>query len=236
MAHGSRRNGRPPEHLRLCHIHYPDNVTERVKRISEPHVAPLNDWVANIRRNASLPDGAGDTIPWFDPESAGVAARALLLLQDPSAVAAGNRFISPHNCDDTARNTMDVCAAAGLGYELRCHWNVFPWWVNTDGVDRTRALMSLAAAAPIAARLLPEVLSQFRSLAVIVVAGVGATNGFRFTEAAGFAARSGTSVVEIDSLSALGGFSRNRDRIVSRLAEVTEAIRSGRHLELRRSV
>lgn len=203
MAHASRRNGRPPEHLRLCHIHYPDNVTERVKRISEPHVAPLNDWVANIRRNASLPDGAGDTIPWFDPESAGVAARALLLLQDPSAVAAGNRFISPHNCDDTARNTMDVCAAAGLGYELRCHWNVFPWWVNTDGADRTRTpdvvgrSRPFGAAASRGVESVPFACSHRRSR-------ISTTNGFRFTEAAGFVAPSGTSVVEIDSALGVG--------------------------------
>jgi hypothetical protein len=145
-------------------VHYPDNVAHRLARIREPHVAALNDWVAATCARPELPAGAGATIPWFDPESAGVNARVLVLLQDPSAVASGNRFVSPHNCDDTARNTYDVCSAASLDYAARCHWNVYPWWINTAGADRTRSRMSLRDAAPIAATLLPEVLSLFADL------------------------------------------------------------------------
>jgi hypothetical protein len=67
MAHTTKRNSRPAEDLRLCHIHYPANITRRLERLYEPHVAALNEWVIATRASLQLPAGAGATIPWFDP-------------------------------------------------------------------------------------------------------------------------------------------------------------------------
>ncbi|MDN5753665.1 MAG: hypothetical protein L0H15_10370 [Nitrosospira sp.] len=97
------------------------------------------------RSDPRLPPGAGKTIPWPDPASGGIYSRALLLLQDPSEVAtAGTGFISPDNNDPTAKNVTDALLEAGLRWDLRLQWNVYPWWVNTyktkSGKDKAREL------------------------------------------------------------------------------------------------
>jgi hypothetical protein len=214
-----RYNTLPAEHLRLCPVHAPDNIDERLRRLDEAHVAPLNRWVRETRADPRLPPRAGATIPWFDPESAGVDATMLFLLQDPSEVATSTGFISTHNCDATARNTTLACAAAGIGYDKRCHWNVFPWWVNTAGKDTSRPAMRLRQAAPLAASMMPRLLALFPQLAVIVVAGDGTGDAFRLAEQQGLVVADTIAVVEIGSLSALGGFSRHRDRLIARLTE-----------------
>lgn len=55
--------------------------------IDAPHVAPLNAWVRSTRDRGVLTPEPAATIPWFDPHSAGVNAKVLLLLQHPSGTA-----------------------------------------------------------------------------------------------------------------------------------------------------
>lgn len=51
------------------------------------HVAQLNIFVERIRDSKY-----GDmSVPWFDPAGAGVNARVLMLLQDPSKIAEGKK-------------------------------------------------------------------------------------------------------------------------------------------------
>src|SRR3978361_634002 len=76
------------------------SVANRRSRISEPHVAELNRWAEEVARRERR------RVPWFDPARGGMASRVLVLLQDPSSVAAyGSRLISRHNNDQTAHNT-----------------------------------------------------------------------------------------------------------------------------------
>jgi hypothetical protein len=60
----------------------------------------------------------------------------LFLMQDPSEVATFTGFISQDNNDPTARNSIVACNTAGLDYQTRVHWNIFPWWVNIVKKDR----------------------------------------------------------------------------------------------------
>ncbi|HUF96900.1 MAG TPA: hypothetical protein VMM60_02150 [Ilumatobacter sp.] len=218
-------NPLPEKHLLLCTQHAPQNVAARLARIREPHVAALNEWAEATRTSRLIPAGSGPTIPWFDPESGGVNATMLFLLQDPSAVASGNRFISAHNCDATARNVSAACAEVGIEYAERCHWNVYPWWVNTDGSDQTRPKMSLQSAAPAAAALMPGLLDLFPNLAVIIVAGVGTIKGFTLAEENGLQVPPSVAIVELGSFSALGGYSRHRNRLIARLAHAHSVAR-----------
>jgi hypothetical protein len=70
---------------------------------------------------------------------------------------------------------------------------------------------------------------------VIVIAGVGTIKGFSLAEASGFVVPGNVRVVEVDSLSALGGFARNRTAIVDRLSEVADAVATGRYAGLGRT-
>lgn len=146
----------------------PGEVQRRLALLDSPHVAPLNALARRIRRA----HGADPTVPWFDPLGAGIHARVLLLLQDPSEVAAkGSGFISPDNNDRTAANTTRFCADANLPSDVRLHWNVYPWWVNTSGHDPTRPRESFAEAARLAAPYLTELLALLPALQVVVLLG-----------------------------------------------------------------
>ena len=99
----------------------PGSVAARHARLGEPHVAELNRWVEDVaavqRRR----------VPFVDPESGGARAPVLVLLQDPSEVAAhGSRLISRHNNDMTAGTTHRLCTDVGLPSTATLLWNVVP--------------------------------------------------------------------------------------------------------------
>ena len=82
----------------------PSKLKDRAKpeNIYAPRVDPLNQLVDRIR----VSKHGDDTVPYFDPAGAGINARVLILLQDPSKVAAEEtKLISPDNPDKTADNT-----------------------------------------------------------------------------------------------------------------------------------
>ena len=110
-------------------------------------------------------------MPWFDPESGGVGAAVLVLLQDPSRVAAhGSRLISRHNNDPTAGNTHRVFTGAGLLTSMTVHWNVVPWWVADPDIPAEQRL-SLAGAARRARPHLHSLLDLLAALQVVVLLG-----------------------------------------------------------------
>lgn len=170
-----------PEHL-LSPRFAPENIRTRLEQVLDPRVRELNEWVVNLREDPRLPPGAGRTIPFFDPRGGGVEARVLFLMQDPSEVATFTGFISPDNNDPSASNSTIACDAAGLSSRDRLHWNIFPWWVNVvkkgRPVDPTRAPQTYAAARPLAAMLLLDVVGWLDRLAVIVLLGVMAQDGY----------------------------------------------------------
>ncbi len=148
--------------LLLDDDHNPGEIARRRRRLEEPHVASLN---ALARRIA---EREGESVPGFDPESGGAQARVLVLLQDPSRVAAhGSRLISRHNNDPTARNTFLASAAAGLAHRDAVHWNVVPWWVQDPGKPRR----SLGAEARRAQPYLREVVALLPHLDAVVLLG-----------------------------------------------------------------
>ncbi len=161
----------------------PANIRDRLERAFEPDVAPLNDWVARLKSDGRLPVGAARTVPLFDPRGGGVNARVLLLQQDPSEVATFTGFCSPDNNDPTAHNATLACRHAGLPYEVRVHWNVFPWWVNIrkngKPVDSDRAPETYRSARALGAELATETLGLLPKLKVIVLLGREAQKSFR---------------------------------------------------------
>lgn len=97
----------------------------------------------------------------------------LLLLQDPSAVASdGSGFISRHNNDRTAANTLAACKLAGLPYSTCVHWNVVPWCVLDPAKGEVSGAVRRMSSQIVRAReYLIEVLRLLPNLRAIVLMG-----------------------------------------------------------------
>ncbi|MBA2642623.1 MAG: hypothetical protein H0U82_06840 [Actinobacteria bacterium] len=97
------------------------------RRLSEAHIAPLNQLVDEIRDS----DVGDDSVPYVDPDCAGVNGRVLMLLRVPSRTAADNTgVISPDNPDPTADNFTWLRDMSELRREDLVYWNVVPWWIG----------------------------------------------------------------------------------------------------------
>lgn len=143
----------------------PGSIQARHARLGEPHVGELNRWAQQVAVTERR------RVPGFDPASGGVNARVLVLLQDPSRVAAyGSRLISRHNNDPTANNTHCTATAAGLPYDLTVHWNVVPWWVQDPDLPAAEQ-EGLGAAARRARPHLRDLLGMLGHLEVVVLLG-----------------------------------------------------------------
>lgn len=155
----------------------PQVLGERRKRIWEPHVAPLNMLVEQIRAERS--DGS---VPWFDPAGGGVNARALLLLEAPGPGATaeagrrqGSGFVSLENDDQTAQNMWELREQAGLSPGDVVHWNIVPWYVGNRGGIRAAKRDDIAEAEPYLRRLL----GLLPKLKVVVLMGKKAQIGWK---------------------------------------------------------
>jgi uracil-DNA glycosylase len=105
-------------------------LAAKLTRIDEPHIAPLNEMVRRIRV-----EHVG--VPYFDPESGGVDARILFLLEAPGPNAID--FISPDNNDQTAANMIRLLADAGIDRSETCFWNVVPFYIGNTERTKLRA-------------------------------------------------------------------------------------------------
>jgi len=95
-------------------------------RLREPHIAPVNDLVDRIRFATGL------DVPYIDPDSGGIAATVLFVLQAPARAAAhGSGMLSADNDDGTAANVWRGYADSGLPRTAGLHWNAVPWYVGT---------------------------------------------------------------------------------------------------------
>ena len=158
----------------------PGSVAARHARLGEPHVAELNRWARDVVA------GERRRVPLVDPESGGVGAPVLVLLQDPSEVAAhGSRLISRHNNDSTAGTTHRICTDVGLPYATTLLWNVVPWWVADPAIPAGQR-PGLAAAARRARPHLCTLLGLMPEVRVVVLLGRHAQRAW---DAAGLAAR-----------------------------------------------
>ena len=103
---------------------------ERAERISElraPHIAPLADFVAQLRQEV----GAEAAIPDFDPWDGGIDAEILFLLEAPGANAVKSGFISRNNNDQSAKNFHEISAEAGIPRTRTITWNIVPWYIGS---------------------------------------------------------------------------------------------------------
>ncbi|HEY5857552.1 MAG TPA: uracil-DNA glycosylase [Aldersonia sp.] len=106
---------------------YPDVVADKLCRIRDPHVAPINALADEIADHNGLARGM---VPYVDPDLGGVDARALVLLDNPSTKAetgTGSGLLSLDNDDRTARNCREMYLKHGIDWREIVHWNVCPF-------------------------------------------------------------------------------------------------------------
>lgn len=132
-----------------------------------PHVYPLNNLVEKINKS----EYGDNTVPWFDPFGAGINAKVLFLLQDPSNAALGTGFISPDNPDKTADYTSYFRNKANLLPKELVHWNIIPWEIKNRNLKT-----ELLKAKP----FFIEFLSELKNLQVVVCMGKYAEFGWNY--------------------------------------------------------
>lgn len=102
-------------------------LSRKQARLWEPHVAPVNSFVERIRPER------GQYVPYVDPDSGGVLARVLFVLESPAKPAShGSGMLSADNDDETAANMWAAYRESGLPRTHGLHWNAVPWYVG-DG-------------------------------------------------------------------------------------------------------
>ncbi len=99
----------------------------RLKRLGDPHIAPLTEFVLSIRQAHRI----RERIPYFDPCDGGAQAKALFLLESPGPKAVASGFISRNNPDPTAKNMCELLGKTGIHRSDTVLWNVVPWYVGT---------------------------------------------------------------------------------------------------------
>lgn len=150
-------------------------LSERLSRIDEPHVAPLNHWVRELRTRL----GPEAIVPWFDPADGGVNASILWLLEAPGPKATtergGSGIISCNNHDGTAKNTYELREQAGVDRRSVVHWNVIPFYLGTDSKIRAWDRGDVLTAGP----LLRELLALLARVRVVILGGSAAQAAWR---------------------------------------------------------
>ncbi len=149
-------------------------VAEREKRIDEPHVKPLNDWVRTLRTD--LPEAI---VPWFDPADGGVKASVLWLLEAPGPKATrdrgGSGFISSDNNDQTAANLFEAMASSGVDRGDVVLWNVVPYYIGSTTKIRPFNDRDLDENS----HLLADLIDLLPNLAVVILGGGAAQKMWR---------------------------------------------------------
>jgi uracil-DNA glycosylase len=186
----------------------PNEVKRREEEIFSTNVAPLNNWVRELRNRL----GSNAIIPWFDPWDGGCEAKILWLLEAPGPKATrergGSGFISCNNNDGTAQNTWETREEAGVSRELVVHWNVIPYYLGSSTKIRAHDPNDIAAVGP----LLTELLNLLPHLQVVILGGKAAHKVWR-----GFAPRdSKMQIIECPHPSPTNLNTRpgNRERVV----------------------
>lgn len=132
-------------------LRFPAAIADRKGMIHDPHIAPLSEFVAKLRR--ANPDWE---FPEFDPLDGGVTAEVLFLFEKPgpmtSAGGRGSGFISRDNDDPTAETTFSFMNQAKLPRRCTVIWNIVPGWNGSRtiksaevraGIDSLKVLLSL---------------------------------------------------------------------------------------------
>jgi hypothetical protein len=131
-----------------------DVLEDRLTRLDEPHVAPLNALV----RKLQTARGGSATVPWFDPADGG-----------------GSGIISSDNNDHTAGNFSSARDKAGVPRSWLVSWNIVPWYLGNTTKIATPGQTDLAAASMWTRALL----GLLPELVVVMVLGLSAQSGFK---------------------------------------------------------
>lgn len=137
------------------------SLAGKIGRLDAPHMVRLEGWRAGL-------EGRHGSVPHFDPDDGGDAARILLLLETPGPRGGPLRFVSRDNPTGTARNIARFCDAAGLARRDAILWNVVPWLIHAPGA-LNRAPTNAETAAGLT--LVPELLRLLPRLRAIVLCG-----------------------------------------------------------------
>ena len=152
----------------------PNVVAAKMARIREPHVAPLNELADRVADTEGLRRGE---VPYVDPDTGGVNARMLVLLDNPSTKAestSGSGLLSLDNDDRTARNCREAYARHGIDWGDVVHWNVVPFPVA--GVKNGGSTPTERARG---ARWTREVVSLLPNIEIVLLLGASARDGWR---------------------------------------------------------
>ena len=80
----------------------PEVRAHRLAMIYDAHIAPLTNFIEQVRRTEAL----GKEIPYFDPLDGGIHAKALIVFEAPGPKAVKSGFISRNNPDEFAKNVF----------------------------------------------------------------------------------------------------------------------------------
>ena len=140
---------------------------DRLARLREPHIVSLAELSKLIHSET------GCWTPNFDPESGGIRAKVLFLLESPGPKVSETGFISQDNPDKTAENMTQLLENAGLSRFDVVLWNIVPWQMSEKHVV-TPKLQQLKQAAPYTLRLL----NLLPDLSAVVLVGKRAQRGW----------------------------------------------------------
>lgn len=153
---------------------YPEVVRERMSRIREPHVAPINALADRIAQAHGFEPGI---VPYVDPDQGGIHARVLVLLDNPSTMAeagTGSGLLSLDNNDWTAHNCQRAYASHGVDWSDVVHWNVCPF--PTSNTNNGGSKASERECGALWTRNLVELLPR---LQIVLPLGAAARDGWR---------------------------------------------------------
>lgn len=144
----------------------PGFIAKKRARLEEPHVAPIQELVREIRSATGDP-----AVPYADPDGGGVRARVLFVLEAPAGAAAhGSGMLSPDNDDQTAANIWGLYRESGLQRSRCTHWNAVPWYLGDGSRVRAAKRSDIEAGAAWLDRLI-DLLPELR---LVVAMGVAA--------------------------------------------------------------
>nr|WP_073366431.1 uracil-DNA glycosylase [Rhodococcus jostii] len=151
----------------------PEHLSAKRARVWEPHVAPINHLADQIADAEGIPRGH---VPYVDPDSGGILARALVLLDNPSRKAkagSGSGLLSLDNDDRTAWTCRLAYEAAGVDRRSVVHWNACPFPTaskKSGSLDSERAR---------AARWTRDLVTLCTKLEFVLLLGGPARDGWR---------------------------------------------------------
>lgn len=149
----------------------PAFLAAKQARLREEHIAAVQALVDEIRTARGT-----ESVPYVDPDSGGLHARVLFILESPASPAAlGSGMLSPDNDDETAANMWRLYEQSNLPRTAGLHWNAVPWYVGEDGKEKAvRARQVLEGAV-----WLDRLLDLLPHLRLVVTMGKPAEQAFK---------------------------------------------------------